>query len=172
MFTFTKSDVLKLDNFNLLLIKLTLVFSIIPNSLAIPKWLKQSPLFGVISKSNILSSLRFKASIIFFPALRLSLNIIIPSLSSFIPNSFPEQTIPFEYTSLILAFLILKSPIFDPIIATGTVNPFLILGAPQIISSILFPKSILHNFNLSALGCLTHFKTLPMTTSEKLFLRL
>ena len=55
--------------------------------------------------------------------------------------------------------------IFDPTFAIGTICPSIIFGAPQTISEVsLLPRSIDVTFNLSALGCFSHFKTLPATT--------
>ena len=58
--------------------------------------------------------------------------------------------------------------IFEPTVATGTICPLSILGAPQTISQTsLSPISIEVTLSLSALGCLPHSNTLPATTPAK-----
>ena len=55
--------------------------------------------------------------------------------------------------------------IFEPTVATGTICPLSILGAPQTISQTsLSPISIEVTLSLSAFGCLPLFNSLPATT--------
>ena len=73
-----KSVVLNFDVFSNGIENLISLSSMILSSLAIPKWLKQSPLFGVMSKSNIVSLSSINALFSDLPAFKLVSNSIIP----------------------------------------------------------------------------------------------
>ena len=104
------------------------------------------------------------------PGLTFFSKTIMPSCESPNPISSSAHTIPLLTTPLIFDFFIFISIpslvyIFEPTVATGTICPFSIFGAPQTISKTsLLPISIEVTFSLSALGCLPHSSTLPATT--------
>ena len=137
-------------------------------SLATPRTLKQSPLFGVRSSSIIFSS-RSRKHLKFSPKGAEESNSIIPSCSSESPISASEQIMPTDSTPRNLAFFILK--LFGktaPTVATATLRPLRTFGAPQIICRLLpLPISTMQRLNLSALGCLSQLTTTPTTTPSK-----
>ena len=142
------------------------IFSNNAISRATPKWLKQSPLFGVKSISIISFPLEL---VNLEPISQCSENIIIPLWLLLIPSSFSEQIIPFDTTPLIFAFLIVKFPLSSvaPGNATGTRMPGSTLLAPQTISTVLSPTSTLHKFRWSESSTLVTDNIFPITIPEK-----
>ncbi len=143
-------------------------------SLATPKWLIASDLFGVRPISKISSISILKTSAAEAPTFTSSFKTIIPSWLEPRPNSSSAQIIPWLSSPLIFPFFILKlSPLSSyrivPIVATGTFWPTATFGAPQTIcKGCPDPKSTVVIFNLSAFGCCIQVNTLPTTMPFKL----
>ena len=135
-------------------------------SRAIPRTLKQSPRFGVRSRSMTASG-RSRRSTSGAPTSALAASSMIPSDSSPSPSSMAEHSMPFDTTPRIFA---LRSFIpfgsFTPGFAKGVFIPCRTFGAPQTMSiSSSPPSDTLQTLSLSASGCLPHSITSAMTTS-------
>ncbi len=138
-------------------------------SLATPKWLIASALFGVRPISKIQSVSTLKISDRGEPASYLSSRIIIPSsYSPRLSSSWP-QIIPLLISPRILLFFILSFSLLGksvvPTVATATVWFLSTLGAPQTIwRSSSPPTSTVVMLSLSAFGCFFIDLVFPTTT--------
>ena len=138
-------------------------------SLATPKWLMASALFGVNPISKTSSTSTSKTSEQGVPTFKLSGSTIIPSWLSPNPSSSSAQIMPWLSSPRIFPFFMTQaspSAVYRvvPMVATGTFCPASTLGAPQTIcKGASRPIFTVVNFNLSALGCFTQVKTSPTT---------
>ena len=136
-------------------------------SRAMPTILKASARLAVVAKSKI-TSFKPNRGRTSSPGLRSSsVKICMPSESFSKPNSVKEQIIPAEGSPRNLVGLSLRliAGKYVPTVATGTKISARTLEAPQtILKGSPAPISTLQTLNLSALGCLSRWITLPTTT--------
>ena len=135
-------------------------------SRAIPRTLKQSPRFGVRSRSKIASG-RFRNSMSADPTFASRGRDTMPSDSLPRPISTAEHSIPYEATPRIFALRSFR-PLgsFTPGLANGAFIPCTTFGAPQTTSiNSPLPSSTLHKLSLSASGCLETDTTSAITIS-------